>query len=92
MTRKRYASLLELIARDGADAFYHSETAKATVAAIRATDGIMTLDDLSSYTVIIRPPVEISYRDYRVTSCGASSSGIVALNALKVVETKTVLS
>lgn len=89
MTRKRYASLLELIARDGADAFYRGETAKTTVAAIRATNGIMTLDDLSSYRVIIRPPVEISYRDYRITSCGAPSSGIVALNALKVVETYT---
>ena len=89
MMRKRYADLLELIARDGADAFYRGQTAKSTVAAIRAANGIMTLEDLSSYSVIARSPVEISYRGYRITSCGAPSSGIVALNALKVVETYT---
>lgn len=89
MTRKRYADFLELIAHDGPDAFYRGWIATTTVAAIRAANGIMSMDDLSSYTVIVRPPVEISYRDYRILSCGTPSSGIVTLHALKVVETYT---
>ena len=87
MTRKRYAGFLELIARDGPDAFYHSRTANTTIAAIRAANGIMTMDDLSGYTAIVRSPVEISYRDYRILSCGTPSSGIVTLHALKIMET-----
>lgn len=87
MTRKRYAGFLELIARDGPDAFYYGRTANNTIAAIRAANGIMTMDDLSGYTAIIRSPVETSYRDYRILSCGTPSSGIVTLHALKIMET-----
>ena len=86
MTRKRYADFLELIAYDGADAFYRGEKAKATVAAVQAAKGIMTLDDLDNYNVVVRSPVEISYRGFKIMSCGAPSSGAVALHAMKIVE------
>ena len=86
MTRKRYADLLELIAQRGADAFYTGDTAKSTITAVQAANGTMTLKDLSNYSVAIRSPVEIAYRGYKITSCGAPSSGTVALNALKTVE------
>lgn len=87
MTRKRYADFLEVIAHAGPDAFYRGWLADTTVAATRAANGIMTADDLSDYNVVIRSPVEISYRDYRILSCDSPSSGIVLLHALKIVET-----
>jgi gamma-glutamyltranspeptidase/glutathione hydrolase len=85
LTRKRYAATLETIAEKGADAFYVGSIANATIKAIQATNGTMTIEDLSNYTATIRDPIQISYRDYKLTSCGAPSGGIVSLNVLKTV-------
>jgi len=86
MTRKRYADTLEMIGRKGARAFYEGPIAKATIAAIQASNGTMTLKDLRNYNVAVRPPVKIDYRGYKLFSCGAPSSGSVALSTLKIIE------
>ncbi|KAK6949667.1 hypothetical protein Daesc_009750 [Daldinia eschscholtzii] len=86
ITRKRYADTLEVIANEGADAFYTGAIAKATIAALQANNGTMTLDDLKNYTVAIRKPAEINYRGYKLTSLSAPASGVVALSALKIVD------
>ena len=86
MTRKRYANTLEAIALQGADAFYTGAIAKSTVQALQAENGTMTLEDLESYAVISRKPVETTYRGYRVLGCGAPASGAVILSVLKTVE------
>ncbi|KAH0493385.1 hypothetical protein TgHK011_000057 [Trichoderma gracile] len=85
MTRKRYADTLEAIANHGADAFYNGPIANATVRALKAAGGIMTLEDLKNYTVAIREPLHINYRGYKVTSTSAPSSGAVALSVLNTV-------
>ncbi|KAL7931351.1 gamma-glutamyltranspeptidase [Trichoderma chlorosporum] len=85
MTRKRYADTLEAIANHGADAFYNGPIANATIRALKAAGGIMTLEDLKNYTVAIREPVHINYRGYKLTSTSAPSSGAVALSALNAV-------
>jgi len=46
----------------------------------------MTLEDLKNYTVAIRKPASISYRDYKINSCSAPSSGIVAASVMKIIE------
>lgn len=86
MTRKRYADTLEQIAIHGPDAFYHGAIARTTIAALKKANGTMTLDDLKNYTIAIRQPAEITYRDYKLTACSAPSSGTVALSTLKIVE------
>ncbi|KAL7620136.1 hypothetical protein AAE478_009129 [Parahypoxylon ruwenzoriense] len=86
ITRKRYADTLEVIATEGPDAFYTGAIAGATIAALSKANGTMTLDDLKNYTVAIRKPSEIKYRDYKLTSCSAPSGGVVALSALKIVD------
>ena len=86
MTRKRYANTLEAIAYNGADAFYSGAIANSTVRALQAQNGTMTLDDLESYRVISRKPVESIYRGYRVLGCGAPASGAVTMSVLKTVE------
>ncbi|UKZ83985.1 hypothetical protein TrVFT333_011801 [Trichoderma virens FT-333] len=85
MTRKRYADTLEAIANHGADAFYTGPIANATIRALKAAGGIMTLEDLKNYTVAIREPLHINYRGYKLTSTSAPSSGAVALSALNTV-------
>lgn len=86
ITRKRYANTLETIAENGPDAFYNGALAEATIAAVQAQNGTMTVDDLKNYTVAIRPPANITYRGYRLFSGSAPSSGEVALSVLKTLE------
>ncbi|KAI1414187.1 gamma-glutamyltranspeptidase [Hypoxylon sp. FL1857] len=86
LTRKRYADTLEVIAREGPDAFYTGAIAKATIAAVQKANGTMTLGDLRNYAVAIRQPAEIKYRGYKLTSVSAPASGAVTLSTLKIVD------
>ncbi|KAK2625377.1 hypothetical protein QTJ16_005746 [Diplocarpon rosae] len=86
LTRKRYAATLDQVAKHGAGVFYEGEIANHTVNALRASNGIMTLEDLKNYQVVIRDPISISYRGYELTSCGVPSGGAVALSILKIIE------
>ncbi|CAD6445386.1 542ee6ce-5439-4df9-815e-cd030745262e [Sclerotinia trifoliorum] len=86
MTRKRFANTLEKIADKGASAFYEGEIAEATIAAIKSTNGIMTLADLQNYEVKIRNPINITYRGYTLHSTGTPSGGSIALSILKTIE------
>ncbi|PHH71281.1 hypothetical protein CDD82_6606 [Ophiocordyceps australis] len=85
MTRKRYANTLEDIANYGVDVFYTGAMAKATVAAVQARNGIMTMADLANYTVKHREAVHVEYRGHKLTSCNTPASGVVALSALNIV-------
>jgi gamma-glutamyltranspeptidase/glutathione hydrolase len=84
--RRRFADTLETIAKRGATAFYEGPIAESMVAAIQRTNGTMTLSDLRDYNVVVREPVKIDYRGYKLYSCGTPSSGSVALSTLKIVE------
>ncbi|KAL7774808.1 hypothetical protein CFE70_005723 [Pyrenophora teres f. teres 0-1] len=86
ITRKRYANTIETLANEGPDAFYKGPIADATIRALQASNGIMTLQDLTNYKVAIRKPSTINYRDYKLTACGAPSGGDVALSTLKFME------
>ena len=86
ITRQRYADTLETISKRGADAFYTGPIANATIQALRASNGTMTLEDLKNYTVAIRKPAQITYRNYKLTACSAPSSGTVALSIMKTIE------
>ena len=86
MTRKRYADTLEVISQQGPGAFYMGAIANATITALKAAGGTMTLADLKNYSVAIRKPAQITYRGFKLTSCSAPSSGVVAMSAMKTVE------
>ncbi|ESZ90882.1 hypothetical protein SBOR_8723 [Sclerotinia borealis F-4128] len=86
MTRKRLANTLDTIADKGASVFYEGEMANATIAAIQASNGTMTLADLQDYEVKIRNPINITYRDYTLHSTGTPSGGSIALSILKTME------
>ncbi|KAI1859637.1 uncharacterized protein JN550_011945 [Neoarthrinium moseri] len=86
MTRKRYADTLEVISQEGPDAFYTGAIANATVSALQKSNGTMTLEDLKNYTVALRKPSSITYRGYKLTTCGTPAGGSVALSALKIVD------
>lgn len=86
ITRRRLADTLNTIAREGPDAFYTGPLAKAMIAALQADNGIMNMDDLANYSVVIQPPISITYRNYTIYSCSAPCSGPVVLSILKTLE------
>lgn len=86
MYRKRYADVLEDISEHGPDVFYTGWVANKTISAIRSANGTMCMDDLKAYSAETHDPLQIDYREYRLTSSGAPASGAVALSALKIVE------
>jgi len=86
MTRKRYANTLQTIAIEGPNAFYTGSIARTTIDAINKNGGIMTLKDLSNYTVTLRKPVAIEHKGYKLMSAPAPASGAVVLQALKILE------
>ena len=86
ITRRRYADTLETIAERGIDAFYTGPMAEAMIQTLQAKNGTMTMDDLKNYSVAIREPATIDYRQYKLRSCSAPSSGTVAMSVMKIVE------
>jgi gamma-glutamyltranspeptidase/glutathione hydrolase len=85
ITRKRLANTLETIANDGPDAFYKGPMAAAMIRTVQSTNGTMTMADLSNYTVASRKPATLKYRGYKLSSCSAPASGIVALTVMNIV-------
>lgn len=81
------AKTLQMIADGGKDAFYTGEVAEAVIAEIEKYDGVMTLEDLTNYTVNVREPVTSTYRGKTIISCPPPSSGgthlIEILNVLE---------
>ena len=85
ITRRRYADTLESIAQYGVDAFYTGPIAEATIQAIQANNGTMTMQDLKNYSVALREPAAVDYREYKIRSCSAPSSGTVAMSVMNIV-------
>ena len=73
------ARTLDAIAATGGEDFYIGETAKEMVRAIRADGGLWTMEDLASYVVKERAPIDGAYRGYGIHSMGPPSSGGVLL-------------
>jgi gamma-glutamyltranspeptidase/glutathione hydrolase len=86
------AKTLRLIAKKGPDVFYRGEIAEAIVEAQRGTanggkPGLMTLEDLEDYDIVIREPIWGEYRGYRIASMSPpSSGGLTMIQALKMIE------
>lgn len=77
-----YAALLKNIAKQGSQAFYQGDNAKALVSAVRqaaVNAGQLSLDDLSSYQPKQRDPVCIPYREFNICSMAPPSSGGLAV-------------
>jgi gamma-glutamyltranspeptidase/glutathione hydrolase len=87
-----------LIARRGANAFYHGRLAQAIVKTVRqppersgaprvVRPGVMTLSDLARYRAIDRVPTSVGYRGLTVTGMAPPSSGGATVGeALNILE------
>ncbi len=81
------AVTLRSIANLGFAGFYLGEMANKIVSGVSANGGIWTTEDLQSYVVLERRPLEVSYNGVKVVSASPpSSGGIVMGQILKILE------
>ena len=76
------ARSLELIAREGSDAFYKGAIADAIAEHMKQTGGLITRSDLAAYRVRLGEPVTSAYRELDVAWSPGATGGISALQIL----------
>lgn len=73
------AKTLEIIAREGADAFYEGPIAELIVREMKRGGGVLTAQDLARYRAHLRPPIRAVYRGFEIYGPPPPSSGGVVL-------------
>ncbi len=75
------------IADRGPDAFYTGRVAKLMVEEMQRGDGLISLEDLRSYSAKIRPALQGSYRGYTIIGAPPpASGGTCVIEALNILE------
>ncbi len=81
------AASLDLIAKQGVDAFYKGPIADQIANEMEKNGGLITKADLAAYKAVERQPVSGTYRGYEVYSMPApSSGGIHIIQILNILE------
>ncbi|MBI6527749.1 gamma-glutamyltransferase [Proteus vulgaris] len=73
------ANTLELIANQGADAFYQGEIPKKVEEASKQHNGLLTQEDFANFTIAETKPITCTYRGYEFISAPPPSSGGVTI-------------
>jgi gamma-glutamyltranspeptidase/glutathione hydrolase len=81
------AKTLSAIARDGANAFYRGEIARAILSTSQSLDGTMSADDLAQFLPEWVEPISITYRGWKVYELPPNVQGMAALEMLNIMET-----
>ncbi|MEJ2881603.1 gamma-glutamyltransferase [Pedobacter sp. GR22-6] len=82
LIQSELARTLKLIRDKGRAGFYSGTLANAIVQSMAHTGGIISKDDLKNYRSVWRKPLSGNYKDYRIISMPAPSSGGIALLTL----------
>jgi gamma-glutamyltranspeptidase/glutathione hydrolase len=81
------AHALRLIAEQGPQAFYKGEIAAAILKTSQRLGGVMTAEDLASYSAEWVEPISTDYRGWRVSQLPPNGQGIAVLQMLNIMET-----
>lgn len=82
----RLAASLELIAKDGRDAFYKGAIAKAIADDMQRRTGLLTAKDLADHRSDWVEPLSTTYRGYQMLELPPNTQGITALEMLNILE------
>ncbi|TKY87783.1 hypothetical protein EX895_003364 [Sporisorium graminicola] len=82
--RPAYARTLQTIADHGPDAFYTGSIAESLVETTQAHGGILTLQDLHDYKVVVKPALQGSWLGKKVYTTHAPTSGPILLSILNI--------
>ncbi|GMW00683.1 MAG: gamma-glutamyltransferase [Candidatus Hydrogenedentota bacterium] len=80
------ANTLEILARDGAQAYYQGEIAEKLVRFSESVGGKFALKDFTDHTATWVEPVSTSYRGYDVWEIPPNGQGIAVLQILNLLE------
>ena len=86
VTNKDLAASMELIGREGPDAFYRGAIAQAIHNDMAANGGFITKDDLAAYQVRVVEPLRGRYRDLDLAFSPGATGGTTALEILNIME------
>jgi gamma-glutamyltranspeptidase/glutathione hydrolase len=82
-----YAKFLKKIIKEGHNLLYKGEIAEKFVDICIKNNGLIRMDDLSNYKVIIKSPLKIKFLDYEILTPPPSSIGGILISvALKMME------
>jgi gamma-glutamyltranspeptidase/glutathione hydrolase len=76
----------EIIAKDGAEAFYQGQVAEKIVKFSQANGGRLSMRDFKNHTADWIDPVSTNYRGYDVWELPPNGQGIAALQMLNILE------
>jgi len=82
----RLARSLELIAKEGRDAFYKGAIARAIVADMKSRNGLLDMRDFADHKADWVDPIGVNYRGYDVMEMPPSTQGFFALEMLNIME------
>ncbi len=85
-TNPDLANTLELIARDGRDAYYRGPIARTIDSYMRRIGGWLRYDDLARHQGEWVDPICAPYRSVEVCELPPNSQGVVALQTLRILE------
>lgn len=81
------ARTLQTLVKSGPKPFYSGPLARAMVDTVKASGGLLTLEDLKDYKTRTHEPLEGSYRGYRIlTMPPPSAGGLAVLQVLGALE------
>jgi len=80
------AATLETLARNGFDALYAGDLAERQARALGSAGSPIRTDDFAAQDATWETPIGTSYRGVRVTTHPPNSSGVVALQLLRILE------
>src|SRR5207249_1068986 len=86
VTNPDLAASMELIGREGPDAFYRGALAQAIHNDMAANGGLITKDDLAAYQVRVLEPLRGRYRDLDLAFSPGATGGTTALEILNILE------
>ncbi len=78
------ASVLRLIATQGADVFYHGEIADRIAADMRENSALLSREDLAQYRPRRLPPLWGEYRGWRIATNNPPGGGIMLIEMLNI--------
>jgi gamma-glutamyltranspeptidase/glutathione hydrolase len=81
------ARALQLVAQNGAAAFYKDEIAHAILSTSQSLGGTMAADDLAEFAPEWVEPIATTYRDWTVYELPPNGQGMAALEMLNIMET-----
>lgn len=81
-----YARALELIARNGPDAFYKGEIAQAILKTSDRLGGVLSAEDLADFQAEWVAPISTTYRGWTVYELPPNGQGMAALEMLNIME------